>query len=324
MTKFGLLLPHFGQHASAELLKIGSQKAEDLGFDSLWVRDHIVFHPHGIEGDNRTFIDPIATLAWVAAATSRIELGTATLIPHRHPIHLAQVVASLAWLSGRPFHLGVGAGNAQHEFDAIGLGGEARPDLMQEQIGLIRRIWAESEVSYRSERYQFDGVGLLPAPGYIPIWWGGGTPASTRLAVDYCDGWLPGRITFDTYALRVRSIQERAMQNERAMILLGAVPMVSIGESREDATRTVDVAALLQNANRQRFWIRPTGGSFTTLEELDGSILFGSPSDVIKGIHRYMEIGCDLLVLDLRLRFADWLDQVELIAREVLPRVKPL
>ena len=74
MTRFGLLVPHFGLEADQDLLVEGAQLAESLGFDSLWVRDHLVFHPHGMEGTDRTFIEPLITLTYLAGKTE-----TATL-----------------------------------------------------------------------------------------------------------------------------------------------------------------------------------------------------------------------------------------------------
>ena len=68
--------------------------------------------------------------------------------------------------------------------------------------------------------------------------------------------------------------------------------------------------------------LKPKSGEFTTIEELDGSILMGSPDDIVKGVQRYQELGCDLLVFDLRMRFPDYLQQIEILAKEVLPRVQ--
>jgi alkanesulfonate monooxygenase SsuD/methylene tetrahydromethanopterin reductase-like flavin-dependent oxidoreductase (luciferase family) len=198
------MLPHFGADADQDRLVAGARLADEAGFDSLWVRDHLVFHPHAMEGTDNTFVEPLAALNFVAGATRRIALGTATIIPVRHPIGLAQAVASLSWLSRRPIDLGIGSGNFQHEFDVIGLGDVDRVDMMRQQTAILRGLWSGDVVSWHSDLYDFEDVSLSPSPGGpIPIWWGGATPASTRLAVEFCEGWLPGRINFPTYALRV-------------------------------------------------------------------------------------------------------------------------
>jgi alkanesulfonate monooxygenase SsuD/methylene tetrahydromethanopterin reductase-like flavin-dependent oxidoreductase (luciferase family) len=105
------------------------------------------------------------------------------------------------------------------------------------------------------------------------------------------------------------------------MIMAGAVPVTSIDASFDAATARMNVPGLIKNANAQKFWLKPESGEFTTIEELDGSILAGSPDDIVRGIQRYQEIGCDLLIFDFRMRFPDWLEQIEILARDVLPRV---
>ena len=321
-TRFGLLLPHFGEEADQDLLIEGAQLADRLGFDSLWVRDHLVFHPHGMEGTDRTFIEPFVTLTYLAAKTDRIGLGAATVIPFRHPINLAYLVASMSWMTRRPFDLGIGAGNFQHEFDVIGQADRKRPELMREQALIARELWSGESVEWHSETYDFADVDLKPRPVHpVPVWWGGATPASARLAVDFCDGWLPGRITFPTYEARVAKIRDLCAEQGKRMILTGAVPVTSIDDSFAAATARMNVPGLIKNANGQKFWLKPEGGEFTRIDELDGSILAGSPDDIVRGVQRYQEIGCDLLVFDFRMRFPDWIRQIEILATEVLPRV---
>ena len=321
-TRFGLLLPHFGEEADQDLLIEGAQLADRLGFDSLWVRDHLVFHPHGMEGTDRTFIEPFITLTYLAAKTERIGLGAATIIPFRHPINLAYLVASMSWMTRRSFDLGIGAGNFQHEFDVIAQGDRKRPELMREQALIARELWTGESVEWHSDLYDFADVDLKPRPVHpVPVWWGGATPASARLAVDFCQGWLPGRITFPTYQVRVDKIREQCAEQGKPMILTGAVPVTSIDDSFAAATARMNVPGLIKNANSQKFWLKPEGGEFTRIEELDGSILAGTPDDIVRGVQRYQEIGCDLLIFDFRMRFPDWIRQIEILASEVLPRV---
>ena len=90
-TKYGLLLPHFGEFADRDRLLEGSKLAEDLGFDSVWVRDHLIFEPHGeMEKPNRSFYEALTTLTAIGAVTDKIELGTGSLIPFRHRIKICE------------------------------------------------------------------------------------------------------------------------------------------------------------------------------------------------------------------------------------------
>jgi alkanesulfonate monooxygenase SsuD/methylene tetrahydromethanopterin reductase-like flavin-dependent oxidoreductase (luciferase family) len=235
---------------------------------------------------------------------------------------MAYSVASMSWMTRRPFDLGIGSGNFQHEFEVIGQGTVDRPAMMREQTLIAQKLWAGETVEWHSELYDFKDVDIKPQPLFpVPVWWGGATPASGRLAVEFCDGWLPGRITFPTYEVRVAKIKELAAEAGRKPVLVGAVPITSIGDTREEAIGGMNVPGLIDNANHQKFWLKPEGGAFTTFEELDGSVLAGTPEDVVRGIQRYQEIGADLLIIDFRMRFGNWLEQIERFAREVLPHV---
>ena len=166
----------------------------------------------------------------------------------------------------------------------IGQGDLKRPELMKEQTLIARKLWTGETVEWHSELYDFDDVDLKPQPLHpVPVWWGGATPASARLAVDFCEGWLPGRITFPTYEARVAKIREMTAEQGKPMIMTGAVPVTSIDTSFEAATGRMNVPGLIKNANAQKFWLKPESGEFTTIEELDGSILAGSPDDIVRG-----------------------------------------
>lgn len=320
--RFGLLVPHFGKEADQDLLLAGARLADRKGFDSLWVRDHLVFHPHGMEGTDPTFVEPFITLAFLAGATERIGLGAATVIPFRHPIHLAQSVASLSWITRRQFDLGIGMGNFQHEFDVIGLGDVKRTELMKEQVIIARKLWAGTSIDHAGDFYTFDDVELKPTPvSSVAVWWGGATPAAARLAVDFCEGWLPGRITFNSFEARMAQIRQAAEEKGRPMVRAGAIPVTSIAGSRAEALATLNVPGLIKNANAQKFWVRPPSGEFTSIDDLEGSILVGTPDDVAADVRRYEDLGAELIIFDLRMRFADWLEQIELISDEVIPRI---
>lgn len=315
--RFGLVVPHFGQSATRSRLAEGARIADRLGFDSLWVRDHVVFEPHGMEGADPTFVDPFITLAYLAGVTERIGFGTATLIPFRHPLHLAGSVGSLAWVAERALDLGVGAGGFAHEFELLGMDGVDRADLMREHVGIARALWDKGLETYSSERYDFGPVRIEPRPKIWPtMWFGGASPRAARMAAEFCDGWLPGRITFPTFEFRRRTIADSLAKRDLPMIRTGAMPLISVGRSRERALERINVPGLLAGANR--FWVKPASGTFEGVGDLAGAVIAGTADDVIEGVERYRELGSDIIVLDLRFRFDDWVDQIETLA-EILP-----
>ncbi|MBI3065773.1 MAG: LLM class flavin-dependent oxidoreductase [Deltaproteobacteria bacterium] len=118
--KFGVLLPHFGKEASPSRLIDGSRMCEELGFESVWVRDHLLWHPHGMEKAGLKFVEPLITLAAIAAVTKKTILGTAVLIPVRWPLKLSQDLASLSYMAGGRVIAGIGLGSTPAELTAAG------------------------------------------------------------------------------------------------------------------------------------------------------------------------------------------------------------
>ena len=325
--KFGLLLPHFGDYASRDRIIEGAVRAEQLGFDSVWVRDHLVFEPHGeFEAPNREFYEPLTVLTAVGAVTERIALGTGTLIPYRHPLITAFMLASMTHMVGPRVIAGWGAGTFDHEFEAVGMGGIFRPELVESNARIFARVWSEDDVAYEDDHYQFSGVSLYPKPaGPIPFWYGGATPASARRAAEYCDGWIPGRITLKTIEKRVAAMTELTAQNGRPMPTVAVIPPTSIAETEDEAWSGTSLEGLLAWANaRGKWWVKPESGRFETAEDIEGSLIVGTPDQVVEQTARFGDVGVEHLVFDLRLSFERWMDSIELLGAEVIPALRAM
>jgi probable F420-dependent oxidoreductase len=323
--KIGLLLPHFGAEASVEKCLEGARRAEAYGFDSVWVRDHLVFKPHRGEGGDNNHVESLLLLAAVAAATHQITLGTAMAICHRHPIHLAQAFAGLSAISNGRVIMGMGVGGFAHEFAAAGRPYELkdRIELMATNIDICRRLWAGEKMSYASEYFRFDAVQLKPTPVTpIPIWIGGGTPASCRRAVQHGDGWMPARTTLLTYRNRIQYLRELCASAGKPLITAAVMPFTSVAGNRESALRGIDTGSLVEEVYNPSSWVRPPSGSFTTLEDIRGVLLAGTPADIASETRAYQEAGAQHIVYDLRLRYADWYEQIEILGNEVLPKLR--
>ncbi len=322
--KFGLLLPHFGKYADRERILAGARQAEQAGFDSVWVRDHLLFEPHGeFEAADKDFYEPLTVLTAVGAVTERITLGTATLIPYRHPLVTAFTLASMTHVLGARIIAGWGAGTFDHEFEAVGLGGIFRPELVEETAAVCAAVWAADDVTYRGEHYQFEHVSLYPKPaGEIPFWYGGATPASARRAAEYCDGWMPGRITLKTIERRVQQMRELTAENGRPMPTVAVVPPTSIATSEAAAWEGTSLEGLLRWANeRGKWWVKPPSGVFETAADIEGSLIVGTPDDVAAQTERFAAVGVQHLVFDLRLSFDRWHESIELLGRHVIHEV---
>lgn len=322
--KFGLLLPHFGENASREAVMEGARRAEQAGFDSVFARDHLVYEPHaGIEDDDPTFYDPLTTLTAIGAVTERIGLGTGALIPFRNPIHLARTLGTMVELVGPRMLLGLGTGRFDREFNAAGLEGVPRLELLKANVAILRSLFEDGAVTYHDDVYQFDDISVEPRPGPLDIWYCGSTPLSARLAVDLGLGWLPGRITLETIRLRRSTMEERAGDAGAAVPKIGVIAPTSIAADRDRAFDGLNIDGLLDWGNTfGRWWVKPASGRFETVADLKGSLIAGTPEDVVAEVGDFREAGVDHLVFDLRLHYDRWFESIDLLATEVLPRWK--
>ena len=323
--KYGLLLPHFGVYATRDNMLKGAVLAEQLGFDSVWVRDHLIFHPHGMEDQDRAHVEPFTVLAAVGAVTERLILGTGSLIPYRHPIHAALALSSLERMAGPGRVIGGwGIGQSDHEFDAIGQGGLKRGDMLIEQIDIMRKLWSGDEISYEGQFYSFSDVDIHPSPanGTIPLWWCGDSVLSVRYAVEMCDGWMPGRITLRTFDKRMQRMRALAEEKGRAELPTpSAIPITSPGSSREKALDRVNWRGILEDAKKTK-WELPASGAWETVDDLEGVVIAGTAADIAEVTWKYHDLGLEHLVYDLRFRFRDWMECVQMLGEEVLPLVR--
>ena len=318
--KFGVLLPHFGQWASRETLIDNAPTVEQMGFHSLWVRDHLVWKPHEMEGQDRTFLEPLLTLAALSSVTHRIMLGTAVLIPIRWPLKLAQNLATLSFLSEGRVLAGMGLGSNEAEFAAAGLDKDRRIPILEETLEICRRVWKEDHVSYQGEIFGFDDFTLQPKPSApIPFLYGGSTRAAVRRAVSLTDGWIPGRIPIDTLKDRLGYLHRLSDQQQKK-IMLGTIPLVLADPDRRRARDSIDVAALGISSAGARHWVTPASGGFRTVDDLEGLLVVGDRSDCLRSIESFASLGLEMVILDVRLGFGRYMQQLEWLAEWVIPQ----
>jgi len=205
---FGCTLPTRGQMVTPDTLRTLAQHAEELGYDSVWVSDHIAIpvevvtpYPYTEGGKSpfdpgETYVEALATLNYLAGLTKKIKLGTHVIIlPYRNPLVTAKQVASLDFLSQGRVIFGVGAGWMEEEFKALGYDYyKRRGAVTDEQIKIIRKVWTEETTSFEGEFYKFQPLSIRPVPvqrPHPPIWIGGHSLAAIRRAARLGDGWMP-------------------------------------------------------------------------------------------------------------------------------------
>jgi len=208
----GCHLPVYGPAATREALTLFARRAEALGYDSLWVSDHVVIpytirsrYPYNATGDfpltpDTDFLEPTVVMALVAGVTSRIRLGTSVLVlPHRHPVLTAKILATIDHLARGRVILGAGVGWMKEEIELLGVKHERRGAWTDEAIRVMRACWKDERVRFQGEFFAFDDLGVRPKPpsGTIPIWIGGHTERALRRVVALGDGWHAAFPTVD-------------------------------------------------------------------------------------------------------------------------------
>src|SRR5919199_3079480 len=154
-THVGVLLPHFGAESTWERLFGFAPRLEQLGYRSVWVRDHINFHPHGFEDQSSRFVDPFITLTSIGMLTRRMALGTGTIIPFRHPLVVSQLFGSMAAACGGRIIAGIGVGTPVASFQAVEMPYETRWQACCELAHILRVSWSGENVSYNGKLYHF-------------------------------------------------------------------------------------------------------------------------------------------------------------------------
>jgi probable F420-dependent oxidoreductase len=190
MIRLGVNVPNFGPEATYDAMLDWARYAEDAGFDTLVVSDHVVLTSDVAAIYAEPFHDPFVLLAWLAAQTSTVRLGTSVVVlPYRHPLHTARMSAMLQLISGGRFVLGVGAGWARQEFEALGADFQRRGPATDEYLEVITQAWACERVS--GPAYQDVRTGPRPPQGRIPVWAGGQSRRAIRRAVRHATAWHP-------------------------------------------------------------------------------------------------------------------------------------
>jgi probable F420-dependent oxidoreductase len=328
-------LPHSWCGASLDAVVRVAEAAERLGFDGVSVQDHVLVGPgvapcgHRHEGDDRTVMESLATLAFVAARTSRVRLLTGVLVlPFRHVVWVAKTAATIDVMSSGRLVLGVGVGAARgRQTDGIqNLGPHAdisaretalfdlpgpRGALMDEALEALDRLWTADPASYRGRYISFEDVDLVPRPVQRPrppIWVGGRVDQAIRRAALLADGWFPSQASVEVLAAGRARAGELAAAAGRPAPLIG-VNLFAAVDPDGDAARDVVRDGL--------------GHRFRSEDALFASTIAGTPAEALERMTAYVAAGCSMF--DLKLlphRRDEIIEQMERIAAEVLPAIR--
>lgn len=199
--RYGVVFPQIEFGNDPARIKDYAQAAEALGYDYLLVFDHVLgAHPDreprltGPYTHEHPFHEPMVLFGFLAACTKRLQLTTGIVIlPQRQTVLVAKQAAEVDVLSGGRLRLGIGLGWNYVEYEALGENFKTRGRRVEEQVEVLRKLWTEPLVTFKSDQHVISNAGLNPMPIQrpIPIWFGGWAESALRRAARLGDGWMP-------------------------------------------------------------------------------------------------------------------------------------
>jgi probable F420-dependent oxidoreductase len=273
-VRIGIHLPQFGRAIAARGVERAARDAEQLGFDDVFVSDHLV-NPKEQPYPAPYILDPLTTLAFAAAATERVGLVTSVLVGPQYPsaLAVANTLASLDAMSGGRLSLGIGIGWSKREYDALGAAFDHRGARLDEMIRLFRTVWENSTADFEGVYYgSFEQIRVLPPPAHrIPIWVGGGSAAAVDRAVRN-DGYHAIDVAPDDAPALVERLRSRRPDDDFTVSLRVSWDVTSI-EGGEMADRAV----AYRDAGIDALLVAPDRGDLETWlagqEKLAGAVV---------------------------------------------------
>lgn len=327
--KIGTWLPNFAYSDDgidhAKRLQHWIMRSEELGFDSIWVTDHML-RASNMYG--QAWLEPLTSLAFAAAVTEKILLGTGVLlIPLRNPVLLAKEIASLHALSKGRMILGVGTGWFPAEFEAVGVHKSERGRRTDDVLVIVRRLLAGETVTFADDFYRITEVRIDPSPARVPIWVGGGSQIESPESVEKpklspnvarriakADGWfVRPTASAEEIASDWRELQGYITEAGRNPdeIEIGHGQWVYLTEETNHDRALEIQLAVAEN-------VLGLGRSRQLLQE---SYLFGTIDEIVENCRKRAEVGISHFVFH---PYTDDPKQLELWGRELLPRIKAL
>jgi len=333
--QFGVRVPNSGPLSSVENIVKATKQAEELGFDSIWVHDHVVWssemHRHHISSgaaealtdtQDANFYEATTMLSYLAAETKKITLGVACLVmPCRNPIYAAKQYATLDWLAKGRLIVGVGLGSKatreSDEFGVFGVSYDKRGDRTDEYIEAMKAIWTQPAASYRGNFIQFKDAEIFPKPmqkPHPPVWVGGWMKLAAKRAGRYGEGWIPGWLSPKEMKVGADLLAETARANGRdpSKITIAVEKLATIAKTRDEG---INLAMPTIKTSSQSYERDINDMQFA----LDRHI-FGSVSDVRRRIDEFVEAGVQHFELKIIYPTIDSLTkQMTLWSEEILP-----
>ena len=224
LMKIGFFLPQIGPAANVDSIVKVAKRAEELKYDSVWVTDRLLYPTNPqtpyyggpLPDPYKIVFDPLETLTFAAAHTSRVTLGTSVLdIPFYNPVVLARRLTTLDVLSRGRLRVGFGLGWSKDEYDATGANTKTRGRRADEFLGVLRAIWTTDPAEFHGKYFQLPKSIIQPKPvqkPHPPIYLAAFSPGAMKRTAEFADGWMPVGMTVDQ--VKSTTIQLRSIVKE--------------------------------------------------------------------------------------------------------------
>jgi len=282
---------------------------EALGYDSVWVWDHILL---GVS-PNFPVADSLTVLTGIAARTTRIKLGTGVLVlPLRNPVVLAKQLASMDQLSGGRLIMGLAAGWYKREFDAVGVRFDRRGKIMDESLEILNRLWTEEKVDGDYTYHKLSAAVMYPKPVQqprMPILIGGYVEKVLQRAAVSGDGWLTYFYTPEDFTkswTKIRGYAKDAGKDPDALLNASQLPI------RLGASKRAVQDDMMDWLNKE--WDFPSHSDCKR-----ESAIMGSVDECVAQLREHLAVGVQKIIF---VPYKYQPDQVEIIAREIIPRLR--
>lgn len=309
---FGITMRNFQRFPEipdAQALVDFGVRAEELGYDSLFVWDHILL---GVD-PHFPIIDSLTLLTAVAARTKKIKLGTGILVlPLRNPLTLAKQISSMDQLSQGRIILGVASGWYKREFDAVGIPFNQRGKIMDQNLEIMTRLWSDEMVTAEIGPHNLRASVMYPKPVQTPrppLLVGGYVDRVLKRAAVAADGWLTYFYSPEGFIKswdKVRNFAEEAGRDPDTLVNCNQLPIM-VGDSREAVK-----APMLEWLNSE--WDFPSHSDCTR-----DSAIIGTVDDCVEQLQAQIDAGVQKIIF---VPYKYQSDQVEVIAKEIIPRLR--
>lgn len=319
--RYGVCLPTYRGLAETRAIAETARRAEELGYDSLWVTDHVIMPEKNVQYFGDTIYDPLLALTYVAALTTRVQLGTAIMVvPYRNALLQAKMLATLDALSGGRAVFGAGVGWIEEEFTALGVPFHERGAITDEYLRAFRVLWSEQKPTFEGKYVRFSDIRAEPKPvqgANLPIYVGGTSQRAIRRAVELGQGWFPDSLPFADLKQSIAYLHKTAQEQGRDPASLEVLIRTGL-----QVTDRADGAPVPEGSGvpAQAGW--RTQEFETGAEEPARAPFVGTVQQIIEDIQTCQELGVTQLIFEFTVTYGDErLDTLELFANNIRPQI---